>query len=197
MIDINYIDKSEPYDLFVNFYKQALQSEQKNIEACVISSLDTKKKFVDSRFVNIKYIINDDWIFFSNYESPKSQQFKMHNQISALFFWSSIDIQIRLKAKIKKTSKSFSDNHFKNRSHYKNALAISSQQSKVVESYDKVLNSYEDTLKINPKKRPAYWGGYKFKPYSIEFWQGNKNRINKRRLYIYSKKTWKCSIIQP
>ena len=29
----------------------------------------------DSRFVNLKYVINDEWIFFSNYESPRRNNF--------------------------------------------------------------------------------------------------------------------------
>ena len=197
MIDITKIDKSKPYNLFVYFYQKALKNKQKNIEACAISSFDASKNFVDSRFVNIKFIIDDKWIFFSNYESAKSEQFSTHNQISALFYWSSIDVQIRIKGKIAKTSKSFSDNYFKNRSYSKNALAISSQQSKVIESYDKVLDSYNDTLKQSNKLRPLTWGGYKFKPYSIEFWQGDDNRVNKRELYINNKKNWTYSILQP
>ena len=39
---------------------------------------------------------------FSNYKGPKSNQFKDHNQISVIIYWESIDLQIRMKAKIKK-----------------------------------------------------------------------------------------------
>ena len=33
--------------------------------------------------------------------------------------------------------------------------------------------------KGNPDKRPEYWGGYDFIPYSFEFWTGENNRLNK------------------
>ena len=48
---------------------------QKNIEAISISSYDLKHKEVSSRFVNLKFLENDEFIFFSNYDSPKSLAF--------------------------------------------------------------------------------------------------------------------------
>ena len=42
--------------------------------------------------------------------------------------WGAINSQVRLKAKINKTSVEFSDNHFQSRTKEKNALAISSNQ---------------------------------------------------------------------
>tara|TARA_B100001093_G_scaffold420282_1_gene412155 strand:+ start:31076 stop:31666 length:591 start_codon:yes stop_codon:yes gene_type:complete len=196
MINFKNLNKSVPYNQFVIFYNKAIEKKQRNIEACAISSYDKKNNFVDSRFVNIKYIIDDSWIFFSNYNSPKSSQFESHNQISALFFWSTINVQIRLQGEITKTSKEFSDEHFNNRSHSKNALAKSSKQSKEITSYEKVIDQYEEVLKTS-FSRPNSWGGFEFIPFSIEFWQGNENRLNKRELYSYENKNWNLSILQP
>ena len=82
--------------------------------------------------VNLKYIIDDEWIFFSNYNSLKAQNFLNHDQISALFYWDSINVQIRIKAKIFKTLSKFSDEHFEKRNIKKNALSISSMQSQPI-----------------------------------------------------------------
>ena len=171
--------------------------KQANVEACAISSWDEEANEVDSRFVNLKYIVNNKWIFFTNYQSPKSTQFHTHNQISALFYWSAINVQIRLKGKIEKSSKSFSDRHFQDRSKTKNALAISSKQSKPISSYSQIVESYENSLENFTNRRPNYWGGFEFEPYSYEFWQGSKFRLNKRESYINDKNNWKYSILQP
>ena len=85
--------------------------------------------------------------FFSNYNSPKSLQFQMHEQISALFYWDKLNFQLRIKAKVKKSNKSFSDAHFKKRSKEKNALSISSAQSEEISSYEDVINKYNSVLK--------------------------------------------------
>ena len=46
-------------------------------------------------------------------------------------------------------------------------------------------------------KCPNYWGGFTFKPFSIEFWEGNEFRLNKRSLFIHNKKCWIQHILEP
>ncbi|URQ69285.1 pyridoxamine 5'-phosphate oxidase family protein [SAR86 cluster bacterium] len=199
MIKFKKIDKSKPYSIFKNFYVSAIKHKQPAIEAVAISSFCSKTKEVDSRFVNLKYIEGSEWIFFSNYSSPKAIQFSDNKKISALFYWEKIDVQIRIKAKIKKTRSSFSDNHFKLRNSEKNILAITSEQSKEVDSY----NNFLEKMKKNsqnisyPLTRPKYWGGFSFEPYCFEFWEGHQTRINKRRLYKKAGSQWNLSFLQP
>ena len=154
---------------------------------------------VDSRFVNLKYVRENEWIFFSNYNSIKAMQFKEHNQISACMYWHKTDTQIRLKAKIKKSDKNFSDNHYNKRAISKNALAHSSNQSKIINSYDDVKNKYAKCLNDENLiiKRPEYWGGYSFIPYQIEFWVGNQNRLNYREMHEMVDESWIKTILEP
>lgn len=202
MINITKIENSDPYNKFVELYEHALRNNQSQPEAMVISSFDASSQEVDSRFVNLKYVIKNEWTFFSNYNSPKSTQFKSHDQISCVFYWNKIDTQIRLKAKIALANSNLSNKHFNERSKEKNALAISSIQSKKISSYQKVLSNYKDVIKDinNIKKRPEYWGGFTFVPFYFEFWQGHESRINKRQSFIPNKsndKEWIKSILQP
>ncbi len=188
----------KPYKQFRSLYNLAKKNKQKYIEAISISSFSRKNNEVESRFVNAKFLDNKSFIFFSNYNSPKAMQFKNHNQISGLFFWSSINTQIRIKAKIKKTSKDFNNIYFKNRSKRKNALAISSQQSKKIQSYDLVKKSYESVLNEHVLDIcPSYWGGFTLVPYYFEFWTGNSNRINKRHVFIFEKNKWEDYYLEP
>jgi pyridoxamine 5'-phosphate oxidase len=199
MISFNDINSSEPYANFCILYQQALKKNQPNIEAIAISSFNTSIKEVESRFVNLKYINNDEWIFFSNYNSPKASQFRAHQQISALFYWSSTDTQVRIKANIFKTAQEFSDVHYLGRSINKNALAHSSNQSSYVDSYDSVVGAYNRALNNDDLllKRPTYWGGFSFKPYYFEFWQGAEHRLNKRDIYQAENNVWKHYMLQP
>lgn len=198
MIDLQNISKETPYNVFKEKYTQALNAGQRNIEAISIATFNKKLNEVDSRFVNLKIIDNKQFIFFTNYNSPKSVAFKSHNQISATFFWSSINCQIRMKAKINKTANEFNMKYFKKRSIDKNALAISSNQSKVISSYEEVIIKY-DSVKVKEDLLicPDYWGGFTFKPYSFEFWEGHDSRINKRRLYEEIGGSWKVSFLEP
>ena len=197
---IKYISLSQtaPYLLFQKKYDEALNEEQKNIEAISISSYNTQKCEVDSRYVNLKSITNDEFIFFSNYDSPKASSFISHNQIAALIYWSSINVQIRMKAEIKKTSTEYNQKYFFDRSKEKNALAISSNQSEPIDSYSQVKKNYNKSLKNdNLKKCPEFWGGYSFTPYYFEFWEGHESRLNKREVYEKSNDSWKHLFLQP
>ena len=198
MIQFNNLNPEIPYQLLQEKYDEALNAGQRGIEAISISSYNKEISEVDSRFVNLKFINNDEFIFFSNYESPKAAAFNSHNQIAALIYWSSINVQIRMKAKIKKTSNEFNQKYFFNRSEEKNALAISSNQSKKIGSFEQVKKNYNKSLKNdNLNKCPKYWGGYSFKPYEIEFWEGNEYRLNKRNLYIKDNASWNHFILEP
>ena len=79
-----------------------------------------------------------------------------------------------------------------------NLLAISSYQSKKIRSYDDVITNF-----INAKKTqdstlcPSYWGGFSFTPYSFEFWEGHKSRINKRYAFNKTNNKWNWFILQP
>lgn len=200
MIKIKDISDEKPYTFFVKLYDLASKQKQTNIDAAVISTYCDKYNAPDSRIVNIKYLIDKNLIFFSNYSSVKAGQFSSNNTIAMLFFWDKINVQIRLRGSLKKCSNDFSDYHWASRSQRKNILSISSNQSKKIDSYEKVVEEYETLLKSNTKyfERPSYWGGYSFCPQYFEFWEGHADRINKRTCYESSKSgQWNKFFLQP
>jgi pyridoxamine 5'-phosphate oxidase len=198
MIEFKNMCNAAPYKLFKNKYEDALNLKHKSIEAIAISSYSPELNEVNSRYVNLKYIIDNDFIFFSNYESPKSKEFLEHNQITALIYWNTINTQIRLKAHVKRTSKQFNNEYFQKRAAHKNALAISSKQSELIGEYSEVLENYNKSLKFdNLKECPEYWGGFSFTPYYFEFWEGHKSRMNKREVFNKIDGDWEQSFLQP
>ena len=198
MIQFNNLNQEIPYQLLKEKYDEAMNACQKGIEAISISSYNREISEVDSRYVNLKFVTNDEFIFFSNYNSPKAFSFNSHNQIAASLYWPSINVQIRMKAKIKKTSNEYNQKYFFDRSEEKNALAISSNQSKPIDSYSQVKKNYKQSLETDDlKKCPEYWGGYSFTPYYFEFWEGHQSRLNKRDVYELNGQDWIHRILQP
>ncbi len=198
MIQFSNLNQEKPFLIFEDKYNEAIGKGQKNIEAISISSYNKDINEIESRFVNLKFIIKDEFIFFSNYNSPKASSFKSHSQIAALLYWPLINLQIRMKAKIKKTSSEFNQKYFFERSEKKNALSISSNQSQPISSYEQVIVNYNKSLTDDDlKKCPDYWGGFSFKPYEIEFWEGNQFRLNRRDLYSKIDNRWSHIILEP
>ena len=167
---INFINNNaaEPFLKLREKYSYAVKQNQRSVEAVSISSFNKLRGEVNCRYVNLKTIDNNKFIFFTNYNSEKSIEFKSHDQIAATLYWQSINTQIRIRAKIKKTSIEFNQIYFQNRSSKKNALAISSKQSSPIDSYESIKNNYKKSLELdNLKECPDYWGGYSFEPYYL------------------------------
>jgi pyridoxamine 5'-phosphate oxidase len=198
MIKFNNLNQERPYQLFREKYDKAIYAGQKSIEAVSISSFNKDIDEVDSRYVNLKFVLNNEFIFFSNYDSSKASAFISCDQISALLYWNKINTQVRMKARINRTSDEFNQKYFCGRTEEKNALAISSYQSKPIDSYDQVIENYNKSLKNDDlKKCPEYWGGFSFTPYYFEFWEGHESRINKRKIFEKIDDVWEQSFLQP
>ena len=199
MIELINLSNEAPYLHFQSLYNKALDHSQRGIEIISVSSFDKSSNEVEARYVNLKYVQENEWIFFSNYLSPKAQQFESHEQVSVLIYWGSINAQIRIKAKIFKTSADFSDKHFHARTKEKNALAISSAQSQPIESFEQVAENFNNTLDTMTEstERPQSWGGFSFVPYYFEFWEGHENRLNKRHVFEQQNDHWQERLLQP
>ncbi len=198
MITILNKSSEKPYQDFYNYLSKAKREQQKNIDAIAVSTFSKETNEISSRFVNLKYIDEEEWIFFTNYNSIKAKDIISNPDIAVVIYWNNINAQIRIKAKAFKTNPKISDNHFHARGIKKNALSISSDQSQPINSYDDVKANY---LKILESKsdldRPEYWGGISFIPYYFEFWTGHKSRLNKREVYNEVNNKWVKTILQP
>ena len=198
MITFSDLPQVTPYQLFHDSYLKASAAEQPHVHAAAISSYDPARQLVDSRYVNIKYIEGQDWLFFTNYNSPKAAAFSQHDQICALFFWPRTYTQIRIHANITKVSPERSDMHFHGRSDPKNALAIASAQSQSIDSIQTVIANFDRVLKnADLRKRPEYWGGYVFRPFYFEFWKGSEYRLNHRRAFKCNGNEWDETVLEP
>jgi pyridoxamine 5'-phosphate oxidase len=196
MIRFNINKKIEPYKIFLDKYKAAETASQKNIEAACLSTCSTNNT-PNSRFINIKYINNDEFIFFSNYKSSKAEDIDANKNVSLTFFWNSINVQIRIQGVVEKLDEYRSDAHWKLREDDKNILSISSNQSSKIASYNDVIGKYKESSKHNILKRPCYWGGYVIIPNYFEIWQGHKSRINKREAFELKDDNWKSFCLEP
>lgn len=197
MIEFSLKNKDGPFIRFLREYNLAREHKQKNIEAACLSTISNENQ-VNSRFVNIKYVNDSEFIFFSNYQSQKAKDIESNNNVSLTFFWNLSNQQIRIKGNIKKLNPKISDAHWNLRDPRKNALAISSKQSQKIESFSSVKENFDRVFKEqNLTKRPEFWGGYSVKPDFFEFWEGNHSRLNKREVFSRKGTEWESYFLQP
>jgi pyridoxamine 5'-phosphate oxidase len=153
--------------------------------AMVLSTYE-EKSGMSSRVVLLKEIEEDGFIFYTNYNSFKSQQIEKNPHVSLLFFWPDFQRQIRVNGLVKRTSDQSAVNYFKKRPRKSQIAAWSSAQSSKIKDrliLESLFHDFEKKFTNKTIPKPPYWGGYKVFPYSVEFWQGRENRMHDRFLY--------------
>ena len=198
---MNFNDLKDPFVLFKQWFKIAKNDKLiEEVNAMVLSTIGNDK-FPKARVVLLKQFDLKGFIFFSNYNSEKGISINKNNNVSLLFYWPSQERQIIIKGTVNKTSSSFSDEYFSKRPFNSQVSAILSNQSEIIDSYNKLKTDMEILLTKNKNKkirRPKNWGGYIVKPFEFEFWQGRPDRLHQRVLFSSIKaKKWKINILSP
>ena len=171
----------DPILLFKDWLSQAEKKEIRDPNAMQLATV-AKNGMPSVRTVLLKDIINGEFIFYTNYESRKSNEINETAKGAICFYWKSLNRQIRLTGSIKKVSKKVSDEYYNSRSRGSRIGAWASQQSRELESREILMNKvklfeskYNDDI-----PRPNFWGGFALKPVEFEFWQDGDFRLHDR-----------------
>ena len=171
----------DPILLFKDWLSQAEKKEIRDPNAMQLATV-AKNGMPSVRTVLLKDIINGEFIFYTNYESRKSNEINETAKGAICFYWKSLNRQIRLIGTIKKVSKKMSDQYYNSRSRGSRIGAWASQQSRELESREILMNKvklleskYNDDI-----PRPDFWGGFALKPIEFEFWQDGDYRLHDR-----------------
>ncbi|MDP6430762.1 MAG: pyridoxamine 5'-phosphate oxidase [SAR324 cluster bacterium] len=153
------------------------------------------------RTVLLKLFDKKGFIFFTNYKSRKADHITDNPNVAVLFNWVAMERQVSISGVAEKIKTKESIKYFMSRPRGSQLGAWVSDQSSVLSSR-KILE-----LKLEEIKRkfsdgeiplPDFWGGYRIKPRTFEFWQGRPNRLHDR--FKYSKQSnelWKIDRISP
>ncbi len=130
-------------------------------------------------------------VFYSNYDSRKGEDIQQNPNAQVLFFWHSLERQVRISGKIRKTSVEQSTNYFHKRPRDSQIAAwVSVPQSGLVANRDlmecKFAELQDDYAEVDNIPMPEYWGGYELVATEVEFWQGRANRMHDRIIYRYN-----------
>ena len=154
---------------------------------------------IRQRFVLLKGLSEDGFVFFTNYNSDKAAALAQNDRSSMLFPWNELDRQVSVSGKVEKIAESESDAYFAARPRASQIAAWTSQQSQPIASRGALEAQYQATLERfdgGDVPRPGHWGGFKLVPERIEFWQGGEDRLHDRFVYHYAN-GWSRLRLQP
>jgi len=145
--------------------------------------------------------VDEGFVFYTNYESRKAREMEATGRASLLFYWGSVERQVRIDGAVERVSPAESDAYFATRPLDSRRSVYASQQSAAIESrgvleeaFERVKRTYGD----GPVPRPDWWGGYRIIPDEFEFWQGRESRLHDRLRYTKQKDgAWRRERLAP
>lgn len=191
--------RQNPIDQFTAWFDQALLSEVVEPNAMSLATADHKGS-PSVRIVLLKGFDREGFRFFSNYNSRKGKELKENPKASLCFFWPELERQVRLEGEVIRMSRKESEDYFHKRPRLSQLGAWASNQSEEVESRDQLEERFEKLKEKYQEKKipvPEFWGGYRLKPSSIEFWQGRRGRLHDRLLYEKESEDWVIKRLSP
>ena len=191
--------KSNPFDLFNEWYEEAKRKEIKNPNAMALSTIDSFNR-PRTRMVLMKEIKKKGIVFYTNSQSYKGKQIDKNKNASLCFYWKSLGKQIIIQGKVNKINEIESDKYFHSRDKKSKIGAWASDQSKVLKSrliLEKKYNFFFNKFSGKEVPRPNYWNGYCVEPRTFEFWLERQNRLHERVEYNLNKNKWSRRFLYP
>lgn len=152
------------------------------------------------RVVLLKGVDEKGFVFYTNLESRKGRDLRANPRAALCFYWSALDLQIRVDGTVAQVSDEEADEYFASRPRGSQIGAWASRQSEVIEpagELDARVARYEREYAGRDVPRPGFWSGFRVFPERIEFWRNRANRLHDRTCYTRDGDQWKVETLYP
>jgi pyridoxamine 5'-phosphate oxidase len=189
---------SDPYALFTAWYAAATRGTPKNPDAMYLATASRDGR-PSLRTVLLKGIVDGGFRFYTHYDSRKGHELTDNPQAALLFYWPTIDRQVRLEGPVRLLSPAASDAYFASRPRESQLSAMVSPQSQPVRrpELERWRQEAEQRLQGQPVPRPERWGGFALHPDRFELWIASPARFHERHLYVRQNDRWAYSELAP
>jgi pyridoxamine 5'-phosphate oxidase len=129
----------------------------------------------------------DSITFFTHYTSPKGKDIDRNPNAEAVFLWTVLERQVRVRGTLTKTTAEVSDGYWVSRPRNTQLAILAAPQSSDVPDHAALIAAkaeIEANIGDGDVPRPDTYGGYRLTPDSLEFWQGRpEDRLHLRAIY--------------
>ena len=191
---------SDPLTQFAAWLDDALAGEVPEPNAMVLATA-TPDGVPSARTVLLKGLDERGFVFYTNYESAKAADLDANPRAALVFPWHAMERQVRVTGTVERVSREESAAYFASRPRDSRLGAWASPQSQVVadratldRAYAEVEGRWGEDEEV---PLPDFWGGYRVRPETVEFWQGRHGRLHDRIGYRREGESWVVERLAP
>jgi pyridoxamine 5'-phosphate oxidase len=152
------------------------------------------------RLVLLKHADQRGFVFYTNLQSPKSNDLRA-NQFAALcLHWPKLERQVRVEGRVEPVTDAEADIYFATRPRLSQLGAWASRQSRPMAGRFELEREVALTaarFAVGEVPRPSHWSGWRIVPDQIEFWQQRAFRHHDRRRFVREGESWRDDWLFP
>jgi len=191
--------QENPVDQFNLWLQQAVDAGLTDPTAMTVATVDENGQPFQ-RIVLLKDVDDSGFVFYTNLASRKAQQIEHNSKVSIHFPWHPIERQVHITGTAEKLSAIENMKYFSSRPKESQIAAWASKQSSRLSARGLLEGKYLELKKKFEKGEipvPSFWGGFRIKVESIEFWQGGEHRLHDRFIFTRGENGWDIERLAP
>ena len=190
-----------PFRQFGDWYAEAQDATDDRAAAMTIATA-TRAGRPSARVVLLRGFDARGLVFYTNYDSRKSEELDANPHAAALFYWPQLDRQIRVEGPVSRVDRVESEAYFAGRPRGHQVGAWASPQSTPIPDRPFLQSLFDDAEARfaddgTEVPLPPFWGGYRLTPEVFEFWVNRADRLHDRIRYRRDGDTWVIERLAP
>lgn len=190
---------ADPFTQFGLWLEQAIAADPQDPTAMTLATADRQGR-PSARVVLLKGFDERGFVFYTNYDSRKGRELAANPWAALSFFWAPLHRQVRIEGTVEKIAAAESDVYYASRPLGSRLGAWASPQSRPIADRAELERALAEVAARHEQgelPRPEFWGGYRLRPETIEFWQGRPSRLHDRILFQRGPGGWQRQRLAP